>query len=73
VVEDEVYVSIHYEFHPVWIVLSYPHALRDTVTSLKRANQTVEALPVQATIKLDYLNTANSRNETRFAPVTGGS
>jgi hypothetical protein len=71
VVEDGSYVSIHYEFHPVWIVLSYPHALRDTVSTLKRANQTVEALPLQATVKLDYLNTANSLNETRFAPVTG--
>lgn len=71
VVDDGIYVSIHYEFHPVWIVMSYPHALRDTVSSLKRGTQTVEALPVQATVKLDYLNTANSLNETRFAPVTG--
>lgn len=71
VAEDGVYVSIHYEFHPVWIVLSYPHALRDTVSALKRETQTVEGLPIQATVKLDYLNTANSLNETRYAPVTG--
>lgn len=58
-IADGTVFSIHYEFHPVWVVTSHPHALRDTVSKTKRTRQTVLNLPVQATVQLDYLLDVN--------------
>ena len=54
-IKDETTLSIHYDFHPVWMVLSHMHSVRDTVTEFKRAGPTVEALPVQVEAGLDYI------------------
>lgn len=54
-IPDGTVFSINYEFHPVWIVVSHPHALRDTVTAFKHAVPAAQAMPVQAAVKLDYL------------------
>lgn len=56
---DGTVFSIHYEFHPVYVVTSHPHALRDTVSAQKRKRQTVLNLPVQASVLLDYLLDVN--------------
>lgn len=54
-VEDGTSLSAHYEFHPVWIVVSHGHAVRDTIQKLKSPTPTATALPLQAAVKLDYL------------------
>lgn len=59
-IADGTLFSIHYEFHPVYVVTSHPHALRDTVTSQKKAKPTVLNLPVQASVLLDYLLDVNT-------------
>lgn len=69
--EDGQQISAHYEFHPVWIVISHPNTLRDSVSFFKKKDQTVISLPLRAVVSLDYLNTANSLTETKFAPATG--
>jgi len=58
-IADGTVLSLHYEFHPVYVVTSHPHALRDTVSAQKRKAQTVLNLPVQATVLLDYLLDVN--------------
>jgi hypothetical protein len=66
--------SIHYEFHPVWVITSHPHALRDTVTTFKKPGETIEGLPLQAVGQLDYLLDISNANGAVIppAPVTGG-
>jgi hypothetical protein len=48
-------ISVNYEFRPVWIVINHVHGVRDTITTLKESEATVQAMPVQAAVKLDYL------------------
>jgi len=59
-IEDGDTVSALYEYHPVWVVVTHPHAVRDVVIEKKQPNVTVVALPVQAVVKLDYLADINS-------------
>lgn len=59
-VADGTVFSIHYEFHPVYVVTSHPHAVRDTITSQKKKRPTVLNLPIQATVQLDYLFDVNT-------------
>lgn len=54
-IPDGTIISVNYEFHPVWIVMTHPHAVRDTLVRIKNPEQTVTPLPVQAAVKLDYL------------------
>lgn len=70
-VPDGEYVSVRYDFHPVYIVISHPHVLRDDVTSRSPdgvgvPKDTYRALPVAAGAKLDFLVDINVP-----APVTG--
>ncbi len=54
-IKDGTVFSLHYDFHPVWIVISHMHGVRDTVTQFKRPAPTAVALPVQVEAGLDYL------------------
>jgi len=63
---DGTALSLHYDFHPVYIVTSHPHTLRDTVSKLKRKNQSVVHLPLQGAVMLDFLVDVNVP-----LPVTG--
>jgi hypothetical protein len=47
-------LSVHGTAHPVWAVLEYPHALRDTQISVK-GSDVATPLPVQVAAKLDFL------------------
>jgi hypothetical protein len=67
-VPDGTYLSLHYDFHPVYLVVSHPHAMRDDVTREKTGDKDkVISLPINAAAKLDYLVDVNSP-----APTTGG-
>lgn len=59
-IPDGTVLSLHYEFHPVYIVTSHPHALRETVSSQKKKRQTVVRLPLQASVLLDFLLDVNT-------------
>lgn len=54
-IPNDTILSINYEFHPVWIVITHPHAIRDTVSKFKQPDFTVQSMPIQVTVKLDYL------------------
>ena len=56
-VPDETVVSVHYDFHPVFLVLSWMHVTRDAVTGRKAKldQPRVISLPVQAMAKLLFL------------------
>ena len=53
-------LSIHYEFHPIWIITTHPNAVRDTVVLFKREKQTVEALPLKCKAALDFIVNSNT-------------
>jgi len=57
-------VSVHYDFHPAWVVTSHPHAQRSDLV----AADTVDAvgLPLQCSAQLDFL-----AQTERILPVTG--
>lgn len=65
-IADGTTISIHYDFHPVWIVISHPYSIRDTLSGFKTDKQTVKPLPIQGMVQLDYLIDVNEP-----APVTG--
>lgn len=54
-IPDNTVISINYEFHPVWIVTTHPHGVRDTMVKLKEPVAIATPLPVQAAVRLDYL------------------
>jgi len=58
-VADGTVLSIHYEFHPVYVVVSHPHVLRDTLSRTKLPRDTIQNLPLQAAVSLDYLLDVN--------------
>ncbi len=67
-VPDNTYLSLHYDFHPVYLVVSHPHAMRDDVVRTKTGGKdNVVSLPINAAAKLDYLVDVNNP-----APTTGG-
>jgi len=53
-------VSLLYDFHPTYQVVSHPHVTRDDVSGTKRPVDTVVSLPIQAGLKLDFLVDANT-------------
>jgi len=59
-------VSIHYDFHPCWIVTSHPHASRTDVAGVHQATADVVGLPLQCSAQLDFL-----AQTERILPVTG--
>lgn len=63
-VPDGQTVSVRYTFHPVWIIVSHPHATRDDTSGRKSTIDRVISLPTQSAAKLDFLLDIN-------APVTG--
>ncbi len=65
-VPDGHVLSVRYEFHPVWIVESFPHAMRDDISGRKTDKSRVIGHPLQAAAKLDYLLDVNTP-----APTTG--
>lgn len=65
-VPDGTVVSIHYDFHPVWIVMSHPHAIRSDVKGFKENPNKVQPLPLQASAQLDFLTESEV-----ILPVTG--
>lgn len=60
-------VSLNYEFKPIYIVTSHSNVLRNTLTLFKKAVPTVESLPLQVDLMLDYL----VRDTDLPAPVGG--
>jgi hypothetical protein len=58
-VADGMVVSLLYEYHPIWIVMSHVHALRDVVIETKNPQPEVTSLPVQTRVKLDFLAEIN--------------
>lgn len=53
-------VAVHYMTHPTWIVMTYPHTVRNTyILGKKLAHSTPEGdyydLPIQAQAKLEFL------------------
>jgi len=71
-VPDGTRISIRYEFHPVWIIQSFPHGLRDDTSGRKspKGVDRIIAHPIQGAAFLDFLLDANLPAET-VAPVTG--
>lgn len=67
-VPDKAYVSLRYDFHPVWIVISHPHAQRSDVRGTKTdgAADVVDGLPLQVGAQLDFIADPNTK-----LPVTG--
>jgi len=54
-VTDGTVVSLVYESHPTYIVVSHANVWRDDVISTKRPEPVHTALPLRAMLKLDYL------------------
>lgn len=54
-IPDGTVISLNYEFHPVWVVITHSHVIRDTLTKFKQPSDTVQALPLQVGVKLDYM------------------
>lgn len=67
---DDSFISIHYDFHPVYIVISHPHVIRSDVRGTKVPKETVIPLPLQAGVQLDFLS---NDNPNVHLPVTGNS
>ena len=65
-VPDGTWLTARYDFHPVYLVMSNPHATRDDVSGFKTDTNKVISLPIQAAMKLDFLVDVNTP-----APVTG--
>ncbi len=65
-VDDKTVVSIHYDFHPVWVVMSHPHVQRSDIKGFKEVPDKEQPLPLQASAQLDYLNESEI-----ILPVTG--
>lgn len=65
VVPDGARVSIHYDFHPTWIVTSHPHATRTDLKVID-GQEKVIGLPLQVGAQLDFLADVN-----RKLPTTG--
>ena len=66
-IPKDAYYSVLYDYHPVYQIVSHPHASRDDVRGTKVAKDTAYALPIQAAAKIDYLIDVNSPP----MPVTG--
>jgi len=52
-------ISIRYEFRPVYIVETFPHAWRDDVSGRRSTINKAIALPIHAIARLDYLIDVN--------------
>jgi len=66
-VPDNTVLSALYDFHPVFIVVSFPHVVRDDVSGRKVLGKSKAiSLPIQAMAKLDFLVDVNTP-----APTTG--
>lgn len=61
-VQEGAILSVHYDFHPIYLVQSWPHVTRDDVSGAKtnKTGQRSVALPVQGMGKLMFLVDANS-------------
>jgi len=59
-VEDDETLTTIYEYHPIYLVVSHPHATREGTIETKVRQQEVFALPVQMLVKLDYLSDVNT-------------
>lgn len=66
-IPDGVFYSIHYDFHPVYIVTSHPHVMRSDIKGTKEINEVVQPLPLNASVQLDFLS-----DTAGPLPVTGG-
>lgn len=49
-------LSIHYDFHPTWVVMDHPYAARDTYI-IEKTGDNFKRLPLNTTVKLDFLTT----------------
>lgn len=62
-------VTIRYEFHPTYVVDSYPHALRqENVSKKSKRGRTVTGLPLHCVGRLDYLT--GDANKPTELPTT---
>jgi hypothetical protein len=68
IVNDGQFISLHYDFHPVYIVISHPHVIRSDMRGTKVPNETVTPLPLQVGAQLDFLS---NENPNVRLPVTG--
>jgi hypothetical protein len=61
-VKDGAIISLHYDFNPIYLVMSWPHATRDDVsgTNTQSKGHRAEAQPVQGMGKLMFLVDANA-------------
>ncbi len=72
-ISDGTAFTLRYEFHPVWIVNSFPHSTRDD-TSGRKSEKGVDRIishPINGACYLDFLLDSNLPADT-VAPVTGG-
>lgn len=70
-VPDGAWLSVLYEYAPVYIVVSHPHATRMETIETKAPTQQPFALPVQALVKLDYLSDITSPLPSMTTPHGG--
>lgn len=57
-------MSVHYTTYPIWQVIDYPHAYRETAVRVPNRTTplgTPRALPIQAKMKLDFIPDAEVR------------
>lgn len=59
-------ISVHYDYHPVWIVTSHPHAQRSDINAYKQPGGRAIGLPLQAGAQLDFL-----AETQKILPTTG--
>lgn len=62
-VADGSVISLHYEFHPVFLLVSHANVLRNTVSQRKSTTQVVQDLPIQAIGQLEYMINSTSVGE----------
>lgn len=67
-IPDGAAYTIRYEFHPIYVIESWPHSGRTEIVSKKSKNgKQVRALPMQAVGRLDYL--LNDPNTNQQLPT----
>ncbi len=54
-IPDGSMISVHYDFHPVYLVNSHPHMVRSDMRGTKEPHTVAQPLPLQVGVQLDFL------------------
>jgi len=56
-------ISVHYLYHPIWIVQSHIHTYRDTFVKFKNPSPKFTTMPIQAMIKLKFIGESDEESD----------